>query len=287
MPIYKPIDYGGVKILMMKNNKVQVNLAKNGRKTYRLDWNNTKMRLALQIVFFFLLIFIWEIGGRRVNPLLMSYPSKIVGAALELIASGELFKALWGSLQGIMIGTLIAIVIGIFVGILIGTYKTMEVLLDPYINALYSTPLVALIPLMMLWIGMGLQAKIVIVALMAVFPIIINTFTGVKNIGQIYHDVAKAFGTSGWHAFTKIVIPASIPYIMSGIRLAVGRAIIAQIVAEFLTAISGLGGMIIIYSNAFETAKLFVPIIVLALLGEVLARLVKLAERKISPWRQN
>jgi ABC-type nitrate/sulfonate/bicarbonate transport system permease component len=252
-----------------------------------MDWNNTKIRLMLQILFFFLLMIIWEVGGRRVNPLLMSYPSNIVKAAFELIASGELLKASWASLQGIMIGTLIAIVIGIFVGILIGTYKTMEVLLDPYINALYSTPLVALIPLLMLWIGMGLKAKIVIVALMAVFPIVINTFTGVKNIGPIYHDVAKAFGTSGWHTFIKIVIPASIPYIMSGIRLAVGRAIIGQIVAEFLTAISGLGGMIIIYSNAFETAKLFVPIIFLALMGEVFARLVKSAERKISPWRQN
>jgi ABC-type nitrate/sulfonate/bicarbonate transport system permease component len=167
-----------------------------------------------------------------------------------------------------------------------GRVRMVEYILEPYVNALYSTPSIALIPLFILWFGVGLASKILIIFALSVFIVIINTFTGVKNLSQGVVDVGGAFGASERQIFWMIILPAALPFIMTGLRLAVGRGILAMIVAEFFTALSGLGGMIVKYGNFFQTAKMFVPILVVSLLGVLAVELVKHIEIKLAPWKE-
>src|SRR5262245_56929394 len=134
--------------------------------------------------------------------------------------------------------------------------------------------------------GLGIRRQVTILVSVAVFPITVNTYSGIRDVRGAMLEIGRAYGATEWQIFWKIVLPAAIPFIMAGIRPAVGLAIIGIIVAEFFTAISGLGGMIVEYANVFATAKLFVPIIVIALVGVVLTELVMWLERRMSRWRQ-
>ena len=227
----------------------------------------------------------WEFFGRQVNPLFMSSPSAIARSAATLIASGELLEALKSSLATLLFGFVTASIIGVALGLLIGRYKMVDAATDWLVNALYSTPLVAIMPLVILWFGLGDTAKLFIVCLLAVFPVLINTAAGVRNIPASLIDVGSAFAANERQVFTKIIVPATLPYIMTGLRLGIGRSIIGMVVAEFFTAITGLGAMIVKYGNQYDTAAMFVPILVLMLLGVGLTALVRRAEEHFAPWR--
>jgi ABC-type nitrate/sulfonate/bicarbonate transport system permease component len=233
-----------------------------------------------------LTLLVWEWYGRGVDPVFMSYPTAILEAVPAMIASGELPRALLSSLTGLAVGLALSIVFGTLVGLLMGRYRLVDQILDLQINALYATPNVALIPLLILWFGLGLLSKIVIIFLAGFFPIIVNTYAGVRNVGRGLVEVALAEGGNEAQVFTKIVIPASLPFITTGVRLAMGRAVVAMVVAELFTALSGLGGAIMNYGNAFKTDKLFVVIIVLALLGVSLTESVRWLERRLAPWKE-
>src|SRR5215470_11383770 len=234
-----------------------------------------------------LLLVAWELYGRALNPVFLSYPVAITAAGVELIRDGELLTATLQTLRSLVAGFGIALVLGIGVGFLMGRYRLVSLTLDPFVTALYNTPSVALIPLIQLWFGLGVTAKIVIVSLSAFFPIVINTYAGVHNTSQGLVDVVRAYGATDRQVSTKVVLPNSVPFIMAGVRLAVGRAVIGVVTAEFFTAISGLGGLVIIFSNAFATAKLFVPVLMLVALGLCLTSLAKWAERRMTPWKES
>jgi ABC-type nitrate/sulfonate/bicarbonate transport system permease component len=240
----------------------------------------------IQIVTAIVIIGGWELLALNANPLLVPRPSMIAIAAWETLVSGELMRAFGESAASFGVGFAISLVLGIAIGVLMGVSRIVEKILDPYVNALYAMPIIALIPFIMLWAGIGFQAKVIIVVLFAIFPIIINTAVGVKNVDQHYLDIGTAFCASRSAMFMKIVAPSAMPFVASGIRLAVGRGIIAMVVAEFLTAIAGLGGMIINYSNSFQTAKAFVPVIVLGILGVTLTYIVQVIELRLAAWKQ-
>jgi len=240
----------------------------------------------VKLVTFFIVLVAWEIIGRYVNPLFLASPSAIAIAFVELVRSGELPRAIVTSLVGFLAGISLAIVVGIAIGVVMGRVRMVEYVLEPYVNALYSTPSIALIPLFILWFGVGLASKILIIFALSVFIVIINTFTGVKNLSQSVLDVGGAFGANERQIFRMIILPAALPFIMTGLRLAVGRGILAMIVAEFFTALSGLGGMIVKYGNFFQTAKMFVPIIVVSLFGVLAVELVKHLEVRLAPWKE-
>jgi len=227
----------------------------------------------------------WELLGRQVDPLFMSYPTAIAVAASSMIASGELLSALLASLHTLIYAFTIATVIGITVGMLIGRYKIVDVSTDWLVSALYTTPQVAIIPLVILWFGLGSTAKIFIVTVSAVFPILINTTAGVRNVPAQLIDVGTAFAANERQIFTKVIVPAALPYVMTGLRLGLGRAIIGMVVAEFFTAITGLGAIIVKYGNQYDTASMFVPIFVLMFLGVMLSALLRRAEEWIAPWK--
>ncbi|HKB09775.1 MAG TPA: ABC transporter permease [Vicinamibacterales bacterium] len=228
---------------------------------------------------------VWEIVGRRTSPLFLSYPTAVLKAGAAMIASGELLQALLSSLQTVVVGFLVAAAVGIVLGLLIGRYQVVDAATDWLINALYATPLVAVIPLVILWLGLGDLAKLFVVTILAVFPVLINTAAGVRNVPQSLIDVSTAFAANERQVFVKIILPSAVPYMMTGLRLGIGRAIIGMVVAEFFTAITGLGALIVKYGNRYDTASMFVPIIVLMLLGILLTALVRRAEQRFAPWR--
>jgi NitT/TauT family transport system permease protein len=240
------------------------------------------IRIASVAVFF---IF-WEFAARGMNPLFMSYPSAIFRAAWVITENGQLPAALLASMGPFVVGLTISVIGGVVLGMLIGQFWLIEFILDPFINALYAIPRVALVPLIILWAGLEFWGKVAILVSIAIFPVIINTYAGIKDVRGGFIEIGRAYCATELQIFTKIVLPAAIPYIMAGIRLAVGLAIIGMVVGEFFTAVTGLGGLIVNFANTFATAKLFVPVIVIGLLGVGLTELVMLLERRLSHWRR-
>lgn len=226
----------------------------------------------------------WEITGRRMNPIFASYPSAIVRKFGVQTRSGLLPAALLDSFQPLLLGFCVAALIGIPVGLLVGRYRSADAALGVYVTAGYAMPLVALIPLFMLWFGLGFTVKVAIVVVMTVFPIVINTRAGVRAVPRSLTEVGKSFMASEPAIMRKIILPATVPHIMTGLRLGIGRAVIAIVIAEFFTAIGGLGGQIILAGQRFDTAGLFVPVTVLMVLGVGLTRLVGWLETKVAPW---
>ena len=226
----------------------------------------------------------WEVVGRQMNPIFSSYPTAIIRQFGVQLKSGLLLEALFDSLQPLLLGFLLAAVIGIPVGLLVGRYRAADAALGVYVTAGYAMPLVALIPIFMLWFGLGFTVKVVIVIVMTVFPIVINTRAGVRAVPKAMIEVGTSFMAGELAIMRKIILPATVPHIMTGLRLGIGRAVIAIVIAEFFTAIGGLGGQIILAGQRFDTAGLFVPVIVLMALGVGLTRLVGWLETKVAPW---
>ena len=185
----------------------------------------------------------------------------------DLLVSGQLGTALYSSLRPFVAGYGLAIVIGVPLGLVIGRFRVAEAALGIYVTAGYAMPLVALVPLLMLWLGLGFGVKVAVVFLMSLFPIVINTWLGVIAVPKTLIEVGKSFVAPDLVILRRIILPATLPYIMAGIRLAVGRAVVAMVIAEFFTTISGLGAVIINSANNFDTATMFVPIIILMLMA--------------------
>jgi NitT/TauT family transport system permease protein len=180
----------------------------------------------------------------------------------------------------------LAVVIGMALGLLMGTVKFVARFLDPYVNAFYAMPTVALVPLVVIWLGLDFEAKVFLTFIVGVFPIVINAQAGVQNIPSAYIETARAFACSRSQMFFKVILPAAIPFFVAGLRLGLGRALVGVVVAEMFTALAGLGYMVVFYGNTFRTAELFVPIVVLAVLSIAITNLIYRLERWMAPWRR-
>jgi NitT/TauT family transport system permease protein len=241
--------------------------------------------VAIQVALHGSVLALWEIACRTViPPLFLPPPSAIAIAFYDTLRSGELPRQLGQTLGVLAVGFGLAVIIGLALGILMGTVRTAARLLDPYVNALYAMPTVALVPLVIVWLGLGFEAKVFLTFIVGVFPIVINAQAGVRNIPAAYLETARAFACSRSQMFWKVMLPAAIPFFVAGLRLGLGRALVGVVVAEMFTALSGLGYMVTFYGNTFKTALLFVPIITLALLSIAITELIRWAERRITPW---
>ena len=232
-----------------------------------------------------LLLVFWEVVGRQISPLFASYPTGVVSEFLDMNERGVLMPNVVASVRPFAIGYALSIVIGIPLGLALGRFRIVEAALGVYVVAAYQVPLIALMPLFVLWFGLGVTVKVAIIVTLAVFPIILNTWDGVRAVPKSLLEVGYAFTAPQHAVMLKIVLPATLPYIVSGLRLAVGRGIIGVVVAEFFTAIDGLGGLIIRAGGEFNTAAMFVPVILLMLMGVLLTQLVAWVERRIAPWQ--
>jgi ABC-type nitrate/sulfonate/bicarbonate transport system permease component len=232
-----------------------------------------------------LFVLLWEVFGRGVNPVFGSYPSAIAVAAWEMLLSGELGSALLESIKPFIVGFALAAVIAVPLGLLLGRFRVFEAAFGLFVTGGYAMPLVALVPLLVLWLGLGFWVKAAVIFLMCCFPIAINTWLGVKVVPKALIEVGQAFVAPNSVVLRRIVLPATLPYIMAGLKLAVGRGVVAMVIAEFFTAISGLGGIIINAANNFDTARMFVPIVVLMVLATLLNTFVGFVERRVAPWQ--
>jgi NitT/TauT family transport system permease protein len=228
----------------------------------------------------------WELISRFViPPQYLPPPSAILQAFVTTTRSGELPRQLWQTASVLFLGFGLAIVSGMAVGIAMGMFATLRRILDPYVNAFYAMPTVALVPLVIIWLGLGFEAKVFLTWLVAVFPVIINAQIGVMNVPAAFIETARAFGCDRWQVFRRVILHAAIPFFIAGIRLGLGRALVGVVVAEMFTALAGLGYMVVFYGNTFRTAEVFVPIVVLAILSIAITKVIYRMERWIAPWR--
>jgi sulfonate transport system permease protein len=227
---------------------------------------------------------VWQLVGSSVDPVLFTTPSKVAVAAVGMVLSGELWLFLWPSLIVLMIGLCLAILFGTLLGLALARFHILDVGLTVYITFLYSIPSVALVPLIVLWAGYETTAKIIILFLFAFFPMVINTYQGVKAVDPKLLEVGRAFRCSERQLWINIVLPAALPFIVTGIRLAVGRGMIGMVLADLYTAISGIGYLIVRTASTFQVDKMFVPIVTLGLLGVTLTALLRVTEKRVAPW---
>jgi NitT/TauT family transport system permease protein len=239
---------------------------------------------AIRLISLAIVLVAWQLGGARIDPVLFTTPSAVAVAGYQMIVSGELWSYLWPSLVVLVVGLAISAVLGIGVGLLLARFWVADVAVDMYITFLYSTPTVALVPLIVLWVGFESTAKIVILFLFAFFPLVINTYQGVKNVDPRLMEVGRAFRCSERQLWTNIILPAALPFIVTGLRLAVGRGLIGMVLADLYTAISGIGYLITRSASTYRVDKMFVPIVVLGILGITLTALLRGSERWIAPW---
>jgi sulfonate transport system permease protein len=240
--------------------------------------------LGIQLVSLAVVLAVWQVVGVHTSPALFTPPSAVILAAIDMIGSGELWKYLEPSLVVLLVGLAISAVTGIFTGLVLARYWIADVAIGPYVTFLYSTPAVALVPLIVLWAGYQFQAKVIILVLFAFFPMAINTYQGVKNVSHELLEVGKAFRCNESQLWGNIVIPAALPFIVAGVRLAVGRGLIGMVLADLYTAISGIGYLIVRSAATYRVDRMFVPIVTLGLLGIAFTSIVAALEKRLVPW---
>ncbi len=246
-----------------------------------------RRNLAIRITSISLLPIAWELVGLYTPRIFLAPFHETVVAFVRLGSDGTLLAATLNSLVVLIAGLLLSALIGAAVGLLMGRYRRIDWMLSPYVNGLYATPTVALLPVLSLWLGLYAAPKIAIVVLLAVFPIIKNTYAGVVTLGQELLEPAVSMDASELQISRLVIAPAIIPFVMAGFRLAIGRGIVGLIVGEFFTAQTGLGGVLVRYASNFQTAEMFVPIIVLVAIGYGLTSLVVLLQKKLTPWKES
>ena len=255
-------------------------------KLYKFYLSQEKKILGAAGVTIFLIV--WELVGnvfQLINPMFMSAPSLIAKAAIDLFSSGEIYNDLYISGTELLWGYLLSAAVAIPFGIMVGWYKKMSYIFDPFINAMNATPRVALLPLVIIWLGIGILSKVGIIFLGAVFPILINSRDGVKTTPLNLLNAARSFGASEWMIFKAVVLPSTIPFILSGLRQGLGRAIVGVMVGELYAATAGIGFMITVAGATFQTDKVFVGVLVFALTGMIGTEILAKIEKRFDKWR--
>ncbi len=233
------------------------------------------------------LLAIWELVCQSgvVSSLFLPAPSAIINALLEMIADGEIGVSLAASMYRILAGFFIGSLIGLAVGLVTGTSALMDKISTPIVNAIYPIPKIALLPLFILWLGIGELSKVTIIALGVFFPVAMNTYSGVKNVDTLLLKVAASFNASWWMTMKSVVLPNALPMIFAGLRLAAGTSLLLLVAAEMIAAQVGIGALILHYGDLMITDKLMAGVIVLSLLGLIFNLILQFMERKVIPWK--
>jgi NitT/TauT family transport system permease protein len=246
--------------------------------------------IALGTAVIVLLLIIWEllpyfVPMKQGTRLFFTVPSRILATLWQMFASGSIWAPLGVSATAFAIGLALAVAAGLPLGILLGRSNTLNAMFDPFITAFNATPRLVFLPLLMLWLGIGLWSKVAIVFLGALFPLLINTHEGVRNADKLLINVVRSFGAKEWDVARLVVIPNSLPFIVVGLRLAIGRAILGVVVAEFFGAQDGLGVLMVRAASSFNVDVVFAGLIIFAALSLIMTGLVKLLEERMSRWR--
>ena len=246
---------------------------------------NENLLLGLSSVAAFLAFWELAVDLGWANPLFTSSPSRIFATTYQMFADGSIYPDLLVSGEEFVLGFGLAVIVGVPLGILMGWYTRLNALLDPFVNALYASPRIALMPLIIIWFGIDLKAKIAIIFLSTVFPILVNTMTGVRAMERDFVKVARSFGATDRQLFRTVALPSSVPNLLTGLRLGLGHALIGIVVGEMNGATAGIGYMMSVAGNTFQTDKVMVGLLIIAGSGIALTQVLRMIEARFDKWR--
>jgi NitT/TauT family transport system permease protein len=232
---------------------------------------------------------LWELISRYLvaNALFLAAPSQIVIAVIALARSGQLWRDIVVSASEFALGYLIACVLGIALGLAMAWSKTAKQALQPWVSGLYATPIIALAPLFILWFGIGIWSKVVVVISLVIFPVAINTEAGLRTTSERLIEMLRSFGATPRQIFMKVSLPSAVPFILAGLKLGIGRGLIGVVVAELFGSRAGLGNLISQSADAFNMPELFAGVVILAGAGIVLTAGFGWLEGRLVPWTRD
>lgn len=233
-----------------------------------------------------IVVALWQlVAEAKVAGLFLPSPTAVVQAGVKLFQRGDIWVDIATSGQEIAYGYGLAVVVGLVVGILMGWYTRFQYALDPFVNFFYSTPRIVLVPLFIIWLGIDIESKVAVIFLGALFPIIINTMAGVRNTEAALLRVARSFGASDALIFRRVVLPGSVPFILTGFRLGVGHALTGVVVGELIAAKHGVGKLISDFGVTLQMDKMFVGVVIIAGSGMLLTAILGRVENRFQSWR--
>lgn len=271
----------------MANVALELDLGLEQRESAALRWYREHASTVRGLLSLAIVGLVWEIAGRSGRwPLILAPLSDIWVKFVQLTASGELARHVVVSLNEFFVGFAVAAVFGVSLGIAIASSDAIRDFVDPWVSAVYATPTVALAPMFIFIFGIDAPSKMAVVFLLAIFPIVINTATGIRSTDQIYIEAARSFSANKAQIFSKVLIPSALPFIIAGLRLGIGRGLVGVVVGEFIGARAGLGYMIFRSSQGFEIDAMWVGVFLLAGTGVLAVIVLQKVERRMAPWRQ-
>jgi NitT/TauT family transport system permease protein len=258
-----------------------------GRRRGRSLAHTRAGKIGLPILSILIFGLIWQYVGSHTNPILFTTPWKVVKAFWDLLTNGTLAPAFGGALRDLAIGYGLAAVVGIFVGIVMGRSPVAEKMLNPFVNFFQATPLIAVVPLIVIWFGVTLEARVAVVFILAVWSIIINTTTGVKETDPSLLDVGRVYKLNRHQVITNVQLPNAVPHIFAGLRIALGKALIGVMIAQMEVSLTGLGAIVINYGDAFKTAYLLAGVFTASLVGVIAAGALEIIRKRVFPWTED
>jgi NitT/TauT family transport system permease protein len=239
----------------------------------------------VRVVTFLIILGIWQLWAQHKQKAIAATPKEFVHAVWhQLVTDGTFFGPLWSSMEAFVLGVGLSLLIGIPIGIAMGRWHSVEHTFDPYVSFLYAIPHVAFVPIMIVWLGFRLEFRLAYVVISAVFPVIINTMTGVKAVDEQLLDAGKSFCADEKTLVRTVILPSASPYIVAGGRQAMSAAWVGVVVAEVLSTQDGLGGLINKYSDSFLTADMYVPIVGIMVIAVTIQFFAGWLQRKLTPW---
>ncbi len=247
------------------------------------EWRST--RIAAPMLAVAVILGLWELAGMYlISPLLISSPQQALADFVDQFSSGPAVPALEISLRELYVGIAIGLSAGVVIGLVVGRYRLLDAALSPYINAANATPLNVLIPLLIVWVGIGTEARVLFIVLISFFPVLLNTAGGLRNVSKGYVEVGRMLGLNEHQLMRKVILPASMPYVFAGIRLGVALGVIGMIVGEIEESNVGLGYYINFYGDGFQTGKLLALIFLAALIGVLNVLVIRGVQARWFRW---
>jgi ABC-type nitrate/sulfonate/bicarbonate transport system permease component len=252
-------------------------------------WRRKGLTTAISTASVIVVLAAWQLCASQgvVEEKLTSSPWGVVQAARFLVDTGQLGSDVASSASLFGVGLGLAIVIGVLGGVLIGWWRLVAAVFEPWIAILYAMPLIALLPLILVWFGIGFDAEVVMVVLISVFPVLVSTITGTRNVDKELVRLARSFCGSELAVIRTVLLPSLVPYFVSGVRLAIGSALVGVVVSEYFLGNSGIGGLIVTAGENLQSGEVFVGITILAVAAVIMIGLLQRAERRISQWREH
>ena len=240
-------------------------------------------RILVSTVAVLTFLTIWEIAPRigLADSIYTSQPSRVIAGSLEIVRSGVLFRDISVSLSEFAVGFSLATVIGVPLGLLLGRFPVLQYILDPPIMAIYATPHLALLPIIVVWLGIGMQSKIAVAFIGGVIPILVNSMAGVRELERSWVTAARSFCAGEWDVFAKVMLPAAFPSVIMGIRLGLSRAVLGVVVAEMYQSQAGIGDEIMRYGSEFRTDLLLFDVLLVSLFGFTATWAVRALEERL------